>query len=326
MYKKIPWATILLILVVAGVIILVFLPKTKLPETKITDTTLLGHIAREKGFFEEKKELKIKREIMKPEDSISALLAGEVDYTTFLGTFAKPHIETSLRGAPIKTIMLTTRHSGFSLIAQPELELNDLKTVGIEVRHTSKHYQALKFFEENNLEVEITTPKAGELFLTREELQGLLEDEKVDAILTMHSHTLRLQPLGFTVLATFIDVLPSGLVVRNDKIEKNPEEIKKIVRAFERTMEFIVTEPEKTKGLLLKVWDLEKTEENLETIEEIYSLMRIGHDRTDVPHDEGAELLIKIIKAGEFETLQDVEEQVVTQEELDKVFDFRFVR
>ena len=326
MSKKKLWAISLLVIVAAGMAIFLLWPRTKLPETKITDTTLLGHIAREKGFFEEKKELKIKWEIMKPEDSISALLTGEVDYTTFFGTLAKPYIETSLRGAPIKTIMLTGRYSGVSLVSQPELELNDLKTIGIDFQHAYQRYQALKFFEENNLKVEVITPKTEELFMVREELQSLLKNGKVDAILVMSSHALRLQALGFPILADFVGILPSGLAVRNDKIEKNPEEIKKVVRAFERTMEFIVTEPEETKNLLLKFWSLEETKENLAMIEEYYSLLRESFDRKNVSYDEGAELLIKLAKAGEFETLQEVEEQVVTQEELDKVFDFRFVR
>jgi len=35
---------------------------------------------------------------------------------------------------------------------------------------------------------------------------------------------------------------------------------------------------------------------------------------------------MKIVKTEGFGALQEVEEQIVTQEELDKVFDFRFVK
>jgi len=322
MNKKFLLAMVLLILMIAGVIIFSLWPKKKLPEIKIANITLLSLIATEKDFFE-KEGLQVKLEEILPEDSVSALLAGEVDYATFYRLFAKLVIEASLRNAPLKTIMFTTKHEVYSLVAQPKLKLKDIKTIGIFSRYTSQHYQILKFIENNNLKIAIIAPKTEEGFWTTEKLQNLLLSGEVDAILTFSENAPHLQSQGFSILDVLIEESPSCLSVRNDKIEKEPEEVQKVVRALEKTMEFIVTRPEETKGFLLKLLEQAKREENPAIL---YPLFKAMYDRKNVPYDEGAELLIKIAKAGEFETVQEVEEQIVTPEDLQKVFDFRFVK
>jgi len=298
--------------------------KAELTEIKIADSApLLTFIAIEKGFFKEEG-LQVKSEKMLPENGVSALLAGEVDYATFLGIYSGPAIEIGLRNAPIKTIMLTARYKESYVVTRPELEINDLKTIGILFQgilfQLPLYYQGLKFIEENDLETEIITVE------TRQELQDLLQIGKADAILTAWGRAVRFQTQGFPILDIIVDELPSYLTARNDKIEKNPEEVQKMIRTLEKTMEFIVTEPEETKRLLLRYWELKETKENLVMVEDYYPIIKTAYNRRGVPYDKGAKLLIQIAKAGEFETLQEVEEQVVTQEELDKVFDFRFVK
>jgi len=326
MNKKFLLVIVLLALIVVGVFTFLLWPEVKLSKIKITDTTILTSIATEEGFFkEEGLQVELTR-ISSLEDILPLLLVGEVDYATFHRLFAKPVIEASLRNAPLKTIMFAAKHEVYSLVAQPKLKLKDIKTIGIFSRYTSQHYQILKFIENNNLKIAIIAPKTEEGFWTTEKLQNLLLSGEIDAILTLSHGAHQLQSQGFTILDVLIDESPSFLSVRNDKIEKKPEEVQKVVRALEKTMNFIVTSPKETKKLMLKIWNPERTEENLNLVNNYYPLIKNAYDRRDVQFDEGAELLIKIAKAGEFETVQEVEEQVVTPEELKKVFDFRFVK
>jgi len=334
------WWVIVLLMAVAGVVTFLLWPKVELSEIKIANITLLSFFAMEKGFLKEEG-LRVEVESMSSEDSVSALLAGEVDYVG-LGVFTEPTIKTSLRNAPIKTIVFTTGHETFFLIARPELKLKNLKTIGIYCRHCLQHYLVLKFVEKNDLEVEIIAPKTQNVLWSGKELRNLLLSGKVDAILSSPVNALvNPQTQGFPILDAITYVTPSGLSVRNDKIEKEPEEVRKVVRALEKSMELILTRPEETKELLLKRWGpaekLKKTEEDLAmTAELFYSLLETALDRRNIaadegaerniPADEGAELLIQIVKAGEFETIQEVEEQIVTPEDLQKVFDFRFVK
>jgi len=98
--------------------------------------------------------------------------------------------------------------------------------------------------------------------------------------------------------------------------------VKKVVYALQQAREFIVTEPEETKKLILKLFKLKEVEENLQMVEKMYLIW----ERRNISADEVTELLTQIVKAGDFETVQEVEEQVVTPEELQKVFDLRFVK
>jgi len=322
------WAILLLMVVATGLVVFLLRPKVELSKIKIADTTILTSIAIGKGSFkEEGLQVEWVTGVLVLEDSPSGLLAGKVDYAGFQNFFAKPFIEAILRNAPIKIIMFTARHEAYSLVAQPGLKLNDLKTIAIFSQYDSIHYQILKFIEKNNLEITIITPKTQGDFWNIEKLNNLLLSGEVDAILTFPENAPSLQAQGFSILDTLIDESPSCLIVRNDKIEKKPEEVQKVVRVLGKTMEIIVSRPEETKGLLLKSWNPAKTpKENLAIIDNYYPFLKAAYDRKNIPIDEGAELLIKIVKAGEFETTQEVEEQIVTPEDLQKVFDFRFVK
>lgn len=318
-----------IILIATGVSFFLFWPKIESPEIKISGNTLSFFIARNKGFFnKENLQVKLVEKIPTQDEEISALLAGKVDYA--LGLSPETPIEASLRGAPIKTIIVPSTPSAscavFFLIALPGLKLNDLKTVGVFSQYTFQYYLVLKFIEENNLDAKIISSGSQEAPWGTQELQSLLLANKVDAILLRTFPAEQLQSQGFPILATLIDTTPSTLSVRDDKIEKSPGEIKKVVRVMEKGIEFTVTNPKETMGLVLKYLGLKKTEKNIQIIEKEYSICEATHDKNNIPIDKKMELLIKVVKAKDFETTQEVEEQIVTQEEFDKVFDFRFVR
>ena len=306
--------------------------KVELSKIKIVENhpSLLMLVATKEGFFEEEG-LKVELlRIVSSEDCKNILLAGEVDYTHMSGEFSEPVITASLRNAPIKTIMFTSRYLLASINTQPGLRMNNLKSIGIvsqpPLYYKLLMYKALKFIEENNLETEIIAVKNGYENLDADDIKNFLTLGMTDAVLMTPRYGIKAQTNGFPILDILMETLPASLSTRNDKIEEEPEEIQKVIRALERTMEFIIMEPEKTKEFLLVFFKIEKTEENLQMIEKtIYPLTKIIYDRRNIPADEGAELLIKLIKIGDFTTIQEVEKQVITPEEFQKVFDFRFV-
>lgn len=272
-------------------------------------------VAQEKKFFEEEG-LKVILKEMAPAASVPALLAEEVDYITFIA----PAVTASLKKAPIKTFMLTGRYLMLHLVARPDLELSEINTVGIFFRGSLMHYQALKFIKEKNLAVEIVDTHGDSAALA-----VLLPSGTTDAILHETRYALQLRAEGFPILVNFDDVLPTGLSTRTEKIENSPEEVKRVVRSVQKAMEFIVANPEETKELILKFWNVEKTEENLQIAEESYFFLRTALDRRDVPVDEGAEILLQIAKAGMFETIEEVEKEIIDRKDIDGAFDFQFV-
>lgn len=297
--------------------------KKELPEIKVAITISYPSlfIATEKRFFEEE-EIMVKFETMSAEDGLSALLAEKVDYVIQPAPFLESYIRAALEKEPIKIIMFPSRYRVLKLIAQPGLKLENLKNMAI---HPSMNYPALKFIEENNLEIEIIT-------ITKfDELEILLTLGKVEAALFRPSpHSIRLLAQNFLLLNTIFEPLPSGLITRDEKIKNEPNEAKKMIRALERAAEFIITEPEETKEFLINFSALEgveKTEENIRLIKDlIYPIVKTAFDRREVATDEEAELLIQIIKAGNFNTIREVKKQTVTTEEIERVFDFRLIK
>lgn len=330
MNKKLLLLIIVLIALTAvGVVTLLLLSKTEeLPEIKIeelqeikiavnVELPFIFFVAEEKGFFEEE-DLSVQFIQMPLEEHITALLSGQIDY--FHSRIGVHSIEDSLKGSPIKIIMFTSKQVAFYLFSHTELEMNNLKTVGV-LPSVLTYYQALRLIDENELEAKIITAK------TPSELEFFLHSGTVDAALVAGSHIVKFYVQGFPLLTITPDTgIPSFIVAREDKIQKKQEEAQKLVRALERTMDFIITKPEETKEFSLKYLELEKTEQAIKIIEEFYPIMKNNYDKKNTPNDEEIKTLIRIAKAGKFETLEEINKQTVTAEDLEKVFDFLFIK
>jgi ABC-type nitrate/sulfonate/bicarbonate transport system substrate-binding protein len=272
-------------------------------------------VAREMGFFSEYN-LEVQFRELESNIAVSALLAKEIDYFTFL----REGVMASLKGAPIKTITTFAGSSSFALVTQPDLELNDIKTVGIAHWLAPPHYLALKVIKENNLSAEIIA--SGSMPATT----ALLTTKKVDATVRGPLPALQLRDEGYKILTIFGDEIPQGLVTTDDKIKNNPEEIEKVSKAVQASIEFIKNNPEETKELLFAFLELEKNMTNQGRVEELYSISRDGFETGGTPSREQIEIVIKLGKAGNYETIQDIEKQTVTEEDIATAFDFSLVK
>lgn len=272
-------------------------------------------IAQEKGFFSDQ-DLKVQLKQMEPTVVIPALLAKEIDYFAFTLTGVK----AGLSGAPVKIIMALTKSSFFALIAQPNLELNDLKSIGITTWLSPGHYLALKTIEENNLPAEIkvaeSIPGAATLLITGQ----------VDALIHDIVTAYRLQEEGYPILKIFDDQIPQGLVTSDEKIENNPGEVEKMVKAIQASSAFIINNPQETQELLFSFLKLERNETNQKIIENLYSSLKQNVNETALLSEKETNTLIRFSKASDFKTFEDIEKQEVTEEDIAKVFDLRFVK
>lgn len=273
-------------------------------------------VAEEKGFFQEEG---LKVELVKIDTgmSVSALLNGSIDYSSF----GIAEIGASLKGASISTFMLTARGpANFMLIARPGLEIDEIKTIGITYWHIPMHYQALRLVEEENLESEIVVSGAPAATV------AMLVKGDVDAVLASDLRAVQLQAEGFQSIKELETMHPSSLSTRKEKIENDPEEVQSVVRAFQKSIEYILqADIEEIAEFLLKHSSMEATTENIDLARAASPSIVKALDRRGLAANEGAEMLIKYAKAGNYQTLQDVESQIVTADEIKQVFDFRFV-
>lgn len=293
-------------------------------KTTVKIGTFLGNInpfpffvTQTKGLLEEDK-LEIELMPIESNVAVSALLSKDIDYLTFI----RRGVAASLKEIPVKTIMCMVPYTDFGLFSKPNLELKDIKTIGISNWVTPPHYFALKVIEENNLSAEIIP--AGSLGT---QLQLLLQG-KVDAVVASPAVLveLQIQEHGYETLKFFEEELPQGLVTTDEKIKNNSEEVEKVVKAFSLGVDFIKDNPEETKELLFTFLELEENEFNKNLIEKYYNSFREGYFSNDgIISKEGAEISIKLAKAGNYETLEDIESQIVTEEDMAACFDFSFI-
>jgi ABC-type nitrate/sulfonate/bicarbonate transport system substrate-binding protein len=228
----------------------------------------------------------------------------------------------SQKGVPIKIIMSFTDKPISFLVSQPGKELKDVESIGMGQRFAPLSYMISKFIKENNMSSEV-------IFLDNEIIYNAqLLNGAVDAIIgTNPVFVFEFQKEGFNVAKIFEDneMIFGGLVVTNDKIKNNPKEIEKVVKSMQEAIGFIRTNPQETKELLFEYFALEKNEDNKKMVEDTYSIFVQYLLDTGIPKETATKSLIQFVKAGEFESFEDIDNQTVSQEEMEKSFDFRFL-
>ena len=273
-------------------------------------------VSQEKGFFSENG-LEVQLETMKAPESVPALLAKEVDYISF----AIEAVAASQKDEPIKVIMAYGKNSCLAMATQPKLKISNIKKIAVSNLLTPPHYQALKFIHDNKLSAEvIATGESPGIVI------AMLKNKQADAAIQSVIAIIGLKDSGYTFLKTFYDEeLPQGLATTDEKIQNNPGEIKKVIKSIQSSLQFIQNNPDETKTLLLKFSRMEINETNQKIVEEAYPVIKQTFTVGNVPSQEGINNLIKLGKAGVYKTFQDITKQTVSEADIAKSFDFRFV-
>lgn len=322
------WIFGAVVFVLAIALIIIYLPKEErsgkeLPKSvvKVGCAIEAMHnfplfVAKEKGFFDDYG-LEVQLKEMDAPLLLPALLAGEIDYFNIVSM----GVSAISKGAPLKMVVSLMRDIPYALFSQPGLELKDLKTIGIMYRFIFSHYRLLKLVEEHNLSVKIISPEGILASIP------LLQRQEVDALFYPYPtlSAIKLEKEGYPILLIENTGVPQALGTTEDKIKNNPEEIEKMIKALQASAEFIRNNPKESKELLYDFLRLEKTDTNQEIIEKIYPILRELVEVSS-PTEEGMKLLIKHSKAGEYSTYEEVDQQAVSEEEINKFFDLRFVK
>ena len=316
----------IIIVIALGVILLVGVIrgiKEPIMEKEIRIVTISGvnnffpfFIAQEERFFD-KYDLNVKFEELPPSPALAALLAGDVDYMPYPSIAAR----ASLKGGELKVVKFF--FPTFGLVGKPGLKIENINKIGITVWNSASHYAALKVIAENDLDAEIVvanTPAPAALL-------ALLHTGRVDALFVDSFDMFQLEEEGYSVLVEIFDDwnLLAGLVTTDEKLKNNPEEVEKVIKAIREAKEFIITNPQKTKDLFFTYRGLEKNQINQRIVDKYYPLLIRSAAKTGLPFEKDINLIIKLAKVDNFEELENIEKQIVTFEDLAKVFDLRFL-
>ena len=215
-------------------------------------------VAQTKGFF---KQEGIDAEIvrMNPNVATMALVSGDVDYTTLIGSV----IGANLKGAKLKMIACSQDRTPLAFVAKPELKsVKDLKgktiavgsygsTPDIVARMVVKHFG---LDPESDIKVLALGSDGARL--------AALKEGVVDVIIVAPPVDFEGQKMGFNIINRAGDVFRfpyNGLGTSIRKISDHPDEVKKVLRALIKANGFIRKNKEGTVEVLVN-WAKSKPE------------------------------------------------------------------
>jgi NitT/TauT family transport system substrate-binding protein len=198
-------------------------------------------VAHEKGFF---RKYGIESEVItiRPNLSVVALHAGEIDYSWMTGTV----IRAAARGIPLKLVTIGLKSSFHTLVARPNFQsITELrgKKIAISNIGATDDLVARALLQKAGLD-----PKRDAAVISmggsETRYQALLAGQMDAATLSL-PHSVIAKQQGFRFLGSAGDVLQipfTGISTTAAKIERNRDQVKRMIRAQIDTMHWIKTQ------------------------------------------------------------------------------------
>jgi ABC-type nitrate/sulfonate/bicarbonate transport system substrate-binding protein len=236
-------------------------------------SALPDRIAGERGFFE-KEGLRVRYiQFQGTNLMLSALLANELDYVTIL-----PFISgAAARGLPVKIVAATAKASGYAIISKPEINsIRALKGKNIAINSfgSSADFAIYTALSRNGLDpnkdvtLHAVTGSPDARF-------AALIGGSIDATVVNSPFEYRAELKGFKTLmsvremAEFVRIPLTGVSTTQKKIEKEPDEIVRLLRALRAAILFLQSQREMGVGLLEKLLKIDRS-----AAERFYTLYR----------------------------------------------------
>jgi NitT/TauT family transport system substrate-binding protein len=191
---------------------------------------------------------------------IAALMNGDLDYGIYGGTT----IRAIAQGMPVKVVMSNRSTSGLSLVAAPGIQsVKDLKgkiiavgTVGDAMDYASraiiKHHGM-----DPDKDVKLRAVGAGQI--TYQTLRAGATDAAIMSVLS--GLQLIREKKGHRILMEVDEVrkgVSNNLIVSLKKMKEQPEQIKKVIRATLKSIDYLRKNREKVVDYMVKEWQVDR--------------------------------------------------------------------
>jgi len=244
--------------------------------------------------------------------ALPAMVAGELDFATS----AETTIRSAVSGMPLKAIGFIGIRSSLVLVVQPRInKVTDLKggKIAVSSLRTTTDFVArdiLKYYGLNPEKDIVTLPLGSEANKIASVKSGAVDG----AILTLPDDSIaEEQGLKKLVFAgDIVEGLQSGLATSVKKINENPAQVKRMARAFVKSLDLSRTDRNAAVDFIVKQWKVSR-----KVAGGSYDLMV----KTFSPDGEAPEKLIRNL-VDQVKRAQKVEREVA----LSEVVDFSFVR
>jgi NitT/TauT family transport system substrate-binding protein len=202
-------------------------------------------IAKANGFFRAEG-LDVELVQMATSLTVAALATKDVDYSnTSAGA-----LRGAIRGLPIRVVLFIIRRPLHVLVVKPEIRrIQDLKskTIGIQQYGdaTGTVLQAILDQARMDMKTDVT---AFQIARSGDRLTALMTG-KVDGAILAPPFNVEAETRGFRRLIAGADIIESGVTGLNthiEKIEKHPDQVKRMVRALLKAQSFIKSNRQET--------------------------------------------------------------------------------
>ena len=270
-----------------------------------------AHLTREKGFYRAEG-LDVDFVVMKPQVALQALIAGDVGYTTALGSTMR----AGVRGLPLRVVMTIADKPLFALMARPGINsVEELKgkLVGISSFGASSDTLARavlrRYKLDPNRDVKILALGGGTNRI------AAMKSGAVDAALIEAPYNVMLEREGFRKILFVGDLIPSplaGFGTTLEKIRKQPDEVQQLVRATLRGIQYAKTNKQESVRAIMKWADMDQA-----FAEGSYEMAVTSWSNTGAANPQGVQIAMEEIK---------IEQKLETLPDSAKAFDWSFVQ
>jgi len=220
-------------------------------------TTLPYVVANEKGFFE-KENLKVQLITFRGTNlMLTALLTGDLEYATILPFLTG----AAARGLPVRILAAVTKNSSYFMVARPEIDnVKALrgKKIGINSFGSSADYAAYAALSRSgmdpNRDLTILAIGGG----TPERLAAVVSGS-VDATVITSPAEYAAEKQGLRIvmsaqeLGQYVRIPITGIGATQKKMEKDPDEIVRVLRALRLSTMYLLQNSEYSLGLFQRI-------------------------------------------------------------------------
>jgi len=252
--------------------------------SSMTLTSVPYLVAIDKKFFE-KEGLAAQYVVMRSDIAVKGLLTEDVDYNQSVSSV----LRAGVAGAPMVTVAGIYNRTFFELIARRDIKsLAELKgkTVGISRYGASTEY-ALRFGLKAN---GIDPDKQIKMLAVGEDaarIAGLQNGTLAAIVSQVPANFFAHKVGGHTLLALgdYLETLLAGVGVSQKKLEQSRDEVKRVIRALLRSLDFMYAQPVEVKGLIRKRLRVSETD----IVDHIYTLVTKYATRNGIPSQRAVE-------------------------------------
>jgi ABC-type nitrate/sulfonate/bicarbonate transport system substrate-binding protein len=213
-------------------------------------------LAAKEGFFT-REGLTAEIIVMRTNTGVAALATGSIDFTTAGGSA----LRAAVNGAPLKMVLNITKKADLWIVAQKNiLRVEDLrgKMIGVGGNWGTQFYQVLEALKPWGVDKDVQLVSTGDVangYLT-------LQQGGMAAVALTPPYSILAKRQGYRDLVKSSDIISvsptTGLVTTTEKLAKEPQKIRRVIRAVIKAVDFAKARRPDTVAFIMGQYKMEK--------------------------------------------------------------------